>query len=240
MQRTLIMMSLGLGLAACAADNGDEGIFISKNVTPGEGCVFTASPGELYNPHGTVSVFSPEGYTMFPQLVSKITSTEMNVQARTIQVKGSRIDIEVIDPSLSGISGDGITHFESRFAAPLSPNGGVTDAAFEAIPSAFLKAVAQAKGLTPMTTERFMTEVIVHAKVYGDLSGSEVVSQDYEYPVTVCNNCVTNVLGACPLPLGTAVLAPTNPCSAYQDGFSDCCVSGGNVVCPGVVATMAQ
>jgi hypothetical protein len=237
MQRTLIMISLGLGLAACAADNGDEGIFISKNVKPGEGCTFTASPSELYNPHGTVSVFSPEGYTMFPQLVSKISATDSNIQQRTIQLKGSRVDIEIIDPSLSGISGDGITRFDSRFAAPLSPNGGITDTAFEAIPSAFLQAVAQAKGLDPMSTERFTTEVIVHAKVYGDLSGSEVVSQDYEYPVTICNNCVTNVLGTCPLPLGTAVLPATNPCSAYQDGFSDCCVSGGNVVCPGVVET---
>lgn len=240
MQRTLIMMCLGLGLAACAADNGDEGIFISKNVTPGEGCTFSSSPTELFNPHGTVSIFSPEGYRMFPQLVSKITASATNVSARTIQVKGSRVDIEILDPSLGGISGDGITRFDSRFAAPLSPNGGITDAAFEAIPSAFLQAVAQAKGITPMSTERFMTEVIVHAKVYGDLAGSEVVSQDYEYPVTICNNCVTKVLGTCPLPLGTMVLAPTNPCSAYQDGLSDCCVSDGKVVCPGVVATSAQ
>ncbi|MBA3460031.1 MAG: hypothetical protein H0T46_08725 [Deltaproteobacteria bacterium] len=240
MQRTLIMMSLGLGLAACAADDGDEGIFISKNVLPADGCTFSSSAAELFNPHGTVSVFSPEGYTMYPQLVSRISATENNVQQRTIQMRGSRVDIEILDPSLSGISGDGITRFESRFAAPLAPNGGITDAAFQAIPTAFLQAVAQAKGLNPMSTERFSTEVIVHAKVYGDLSGSEVVSQEYEYPVTICNNCVTNVLGACPLPLGTTVLAPTNPCSAYQDGFSDCCVSGGNVVCPGVVATMAQ
>ena len=237
MQRASILISLGLALTACAANEGDEGIFVSKNVAPGAGCTFSAAANEPFHTHGTVSVFSG-GYRIFPQMVSKITATEANVQSRTIQVRGARIDIETTDPALSGISKDA-RHFETRFSAPIAPNGGITDAEFIGISEAYLKEVAAIKG-----TGSFESEVIVHAIVYGDLAGSEVTSQnDWEFPVTICNDCVVNVLKnamgnpiTCPVPSGTIVRDARGECSMFQDGFVDCCMLGnGQLQCPAAV-----
>jgi Divergent InlB B-repeat domain len=230
MQRAFILISLGLALTACAANEGDEGIFISKNVAPSTGCTFSAAAGEAFHAHGKVDVASG-GYRIFPQLVSKITSTDANVEQRTIQARGARVDIETLDPALSGIASDA-RHFETRFSAPITPNGGITDAEFIGISEDYLKAVAAIKGTTT-----FESEVIVHAVVYGDLSGSEVTSQnDWEFPVTVCNHCVVNVINTCPLPSGTIVRDQRGECSMFQDGFVDCCTtSTGQLQCPAEV-----
>ena len=230
MQRAFILISLGLALTACAANEGDEGIFISKNVAPATGCTFSAAAGEAFHAHGNVSVFSG-GYRIFPQMISKITATEANTQARTIQVRGARVDIETTDPALSGISKDA-RHFETRFSAPISPNGGITDGEFIGISEDYLKAVAAIKG-----TASFESEVIVHAVVYGDLAGSEVTSQnDWEFPVTICNNCVVNVRGTCPLRSGTLVIDGRSECSLFQDGYVDCCTTtAGQLQCPATV-----
>lgn len=235
MQRVSILISLGLGLTACAANEGDEGIFFSKNVAPADGCKFSASASELFLVHGTSSVFGG-GYTMFPQLVSKITATATNVEQRTIQLRGARVDIETTDADLGSIPSD-VKHFESRFAAPLLPNGGITDAAFLAIPPGFLKAVRDRKGIKagfPDQPVDYDTEVIVHAVVYGDMAGSEITSQNFEFPVTLSSRGVTNIVGTCPISSGTSIAPPTNPCSAYQDGVADCCVdeAAGDLVCP--------
>jgi hypothetical protein len=226
MQHTSILISLGLALTACAANEGDEGIFVSKNVAPGTGCTFSATANEPFHTHGTVSAFGG-GYRIYPQMVSKITATDLNVQQRTIQVRGARVDVETTDPALSGISTDA-RHFESRFAAPLAPNGGITDAEFIGISMDYLQEAAAIKG-----TGSWESEVIVHAIVYGDLSGSEVTSQDWEFPVTICNDCVVNVLGTCPLPAGTIVTDARGECSMFQDGFVDCCsLPSGQLQCP--------
>ena len=234
MQRASILISLGLALTACAANEGDEGIFVSKNVAPGTGCTFAASANEPFHTHGTVSSFSG-GYRIFPQMVSKITATEGNVQQRTIQVRGARVDIETTDAALSGIATDA-RHFESRFSAPIAPNGGITDAEFIGISQDYLKAAAAIKG-----TGSWESEVIVHAVVYGDLAGSEVTSQNWEFPVTICNDCVVNVLGACPLVAGTQVTDGRGECSMFQDGYVECCsLASGQLQCPaGVGAQFA-
>jgi hypothetical protein len=234
MHRAFILFTLGLGLAACASDTGDEGIFLSKNVSPGDGCIFSATQAELFNPHGSFSLFARRGYDLFPQMISKITSREDNVEQRTIQVRGARVDLAMAD----GSAVNAPTHFESLFAAPLAPNGGISDAAFELVPVAFAAAVATANNITPATTTVFKAEVVAKVVLFGDLTGNEVTSQEFQYPVTLCNDCVTNIIGTCPLPSATVLANVGNPCNAYQDGYVDCCISGNNVICPGTIAPM--
>lgn len=238
MHRASILISLGLGLTACTAGEGDEGIFLAKNVAPSDGCSFSASAAEDFIVHGTSSVFG-SGYVIYPQLVSKITATEATAQQRTIQLRGARVDIETTDPDLSGLPSE-VKKFESRFSAPLLPNGGITDAAFVGIPGAFLKAVREKKGITAkVDPTAYETEVIVHAVVFGDLAGSEVTSQSWEFPVTITSRGVTNIIGMCPVAPGTDVVAPTNACSAYQDGTADCCAKAdGDLACPPTVSGM--
>jgi len=236
--RPFILISLGLGLSACTAANGDEAIFIQHNIAPpAMGCSFSSMSNEPYIPHGRYAMWASDPFFLYPQMVSKITSMPAMIEQRTIQARAAKIDIETTEPALSGISGDGITHFESRFSSAIAPNGGVTDTFFEAIPLAFVEKVRAAKNVVA-DSKRIETEVILHVRITGDLDGNEVTSQEWQYPVTLTTD-MTFSMGACPLAVGTLVPVGANPCDVFQenlDGSVGCCTMGTELVCPGTVA----
>jgi len=233
MQRAFIPVCLAISLGACLASNGDEGIIITKNVAvSGDACTFTSSAGEAFLPHGTISTYATSGYKLIPQMQSRITALAGQEDQRTILVRGARVDIAFADSSLDDLKADGLTHFEALFSAPLPPNGGIIDGFFDLVPIGLIEAIAARAG----TTERYRTELIATIKVFGDMAGSEITSQDFQFPVTVCNDCVVNIVGACPLPLGSTVSAG-NPCNPYQDGVIDCCQDAtAGLVCPATVS----
>lgn len=242
MTRALVPLMFAAALGACVADNGDEGIFILKNVKPEAGCVFTASATSPFITRGQVSVFSPDGYQLHPQMKSRITAAVGQEDQRTVITRGARIDLEIVDKALETAMGGaaslqsmGITKFEIPFTAPISPNGGITDGSFELITRRFLDEVVRASGANDTATP-FRTEIMATVVVYGDMAGAEVTSNPFRYPVTICNDCVANVLGACPLPMDT-VIREGNACNAYQDDPVDCCLQGTEVVCPAILAT---
>ncbi|MBA3452414.1 MAG: hypothetical protein H0T42_04880 [Deltaproteobacteria bacterium] len=231
-------------LGGCAADNGDEGIFITSNVVPGEGCALVASAGEPFLSHGTFSVFSRSGYEFHPQMKSRIIATATQIDARTIIMEGARVTLTFPDESVfsaaqqDDLRSRGVMRFSSLFSAPLPPNGGLADGSFDIITTALLDELVAAKGagiLAPGAPS-FRAEVVATVVVYGDMSGEEVTSQEFQYPVTICNDCVVNVLGSCPLPAGTTLVNEGNSCNPYQDGVADCCRMGDDVVCPATVA----
>lgn len=231
-------------LGGCAADTGDEGIFITRNVVPGDGCTFTASATEPFLAHGTYSVFSPGAYRFHPQMKSKITATAAQENARTIIVEGARVTLTFPDESVftaaqqEDLRSRGIMRFSSLFSAPLSPNGGLADGALDLITPALLDELVAAKGngILAANAPSFRAEVVATVVVYGDMSGDEITSQEFQFPVTICNDCVVNELGTCPLPMGTTITNVGNVCNPYQDGTVDCCRMGADVVCPGRVA----
>src|SRR5665647_966903 len=111
-------------LGGCAADNGDEGIFLTSNVAPGDTCTFSASATEPFLSHGTYSEFSPGPYRFHPQMKSNITATALQENARTIIVEGARVTLTFPDESVfSAAQQDdfrtrGIMRFTSLFSAP--------------------------------------------------------------------------------------------------------------------------
>jgi hypothetical protein len=234
----LVLASLAFSLIGCiAADGaGDEAIYISKAVAPNDSCSFDSTEGEQYIGHGLITVFSPEPYLIFPQLKSRIITTVATEQeAKTIQIHGARVTLEFPDEAVGNLVAAENKKFQTLFSAPLAPNSGsITDAMFELIPDGALKSIAAGK--TP--GQEFETEVIAKLVVFGDLSGDEVTSQEFQFPVTVCANCVLgNGVGGFPAcPMATAPRAG-NACNPYQDGVVDCCVDAANKLqCPGVVA----
>lgn len=238
-----LLAALGAG---CVDDSSDGGIFVSKAVAVGETCSFSSTATEAFLPHGVLSVFSTGGYQLFPQMTSRITATDTQIDQRTIILQGARVDIEITDDELAGeldlqqLQDDGITKFQSRFTAPLLPNGGVTDGAIEAITPELIDAIAAVRPdlkNTASNREVFRTELLAHVTVFGDMAGDEITSQKFTFPVTLCNDCVVNILGPCDLPAGTTP-SEGNACNAFQDGTVDCCVEAtGALTCPGRVAT---
>jgi hypothetical protein len=238
-----LVAALGAG---CVDDSSDGGIFISKAVAPSDSCSFSSTAAEPFLPHGVWSVHSTGGYQLFPQMTSRITADDTQVDQRTIILQGARVDIEITDDELAGeldlqaLQDAGITKFQSRFTAPLSPNGGITDGAVELITPELIDAIAAVRPDLRSTAEDrpvFRTELLASIVVFGDMTGDEVTSQKFTFPVTLCNDCVVNILGACPLPADSAPRTG-NACNPYQDGSLDCCVEAdGALTCPARVAT---
>jgi len=245
--RSFTIPLLLAGLGACVDDSSDGAIFITKNVAPGDDCTFTSTEGELFLPHGVWSVHSTGGYQMFPQMKSRITAAADQIDQRTIILQGARVDIELADPALRAdldlarLQAEGITKFQSRFSAPLLPNGGITDGAIELLTRRLIdEIIAVRPGIDNVNQDAapaFSTELLASVVVFGQLAGDEVTSQSFTFPVTLCNKCVVNIVGACPLPEDAAPRTG-NSCNQFQDGNVDCCVNGsGGLVCPATVAT---
>ncbi len=229
MHRTFITAALALSLGACTAGNGDEAILVTKNVTPGVGCTFVSATSEASLSHGMISALSDRSYRLHPQLQSRISGDQAHNEQRTIITNGAHVDIAFADAS-EKVGADALLHFDSLFSTPVYPNGGITDGAADIVPADLIKAIKDAKG-----TAAFRTELIVKVVVFGDMSGTDVTSQEFQYPVTVCSDCVVNVLpAACPATV--ALVNPGNPCNPYQDGTVDCCKdSTGKLMCPAPV-----
>jgi len=241
-------------LVACTASSGDEGMLIVQNSAVGDKCEFTAAMPP-FNPHGGLYLNSPQPYLLTPLVESRISAEMGQESQRTVALHGARIDItigavEVIheDGTVAALTFDaselatlkstGVTHFKSLFAAPLPPNMGTSNVAFDVVPLAMLSSL-RSKGALG-AKDRMHAELIAKVVVFGDLGGDEVTSLPFEYPVTVCNDCiVSQPIPACPLPMATTVRTG-NACNLFQDGVVDCCTDPTTkaTVCPATVATM--
>jgi hypothetical protein len=95
------------------------------------------------------------------------------------------------------------------------------------IPPSAIATIAQAAG----GSSSFHAQVVATVKVFGTLSGDRVESLPFKYPVTVCNDCIINILpGTCP---STGTIRLGDPCNVFQDVPVDCCMeTNGNLTCP--------
>ncbi|MBA3539672.1 MAG: hypothetical protein H0T79_08570 [Deltaproteobacteria bacterium] len=245
MYRLLFILVLA-PTGACVPDSGDEGILITKNVKPADGCLLTASVDEAFLGHGTMSSVLLNDYLFIAQMKSRITATDIQIDQRTIFTEGANVDLTFPNSTLfsadelAEMKASGLTHFKSLFSAPIAPNGGITDATFMIIPEALVARIgakdANAQSFDP-AAPRFALEVVAAITVTGTLAGDAVDSNPYSYPVTITNRDVVQVAGTCPLPLGTVPLLG-NACGDLQDAPVTCCTDGDQLVCPATVDTM--
>lgn len=226
MHRLALLLAL---TCACVADSGDEGFSIRHNLAPGMTCELT--PGGAFLSRGIIDKQSPNPYLLTPEFVSRISPAQGTEETqRTIALRGARIEVFDVTGSTRVSKGK----FTSLFAASLAPLG-TTAAAFDIVTPEML-ASAPASGNT-------RAQYLAHITPFGALGGSgdTLDGVPFDYPVTICDGCVAQSAGACPLPAGTVV--PTegiNGCNKYQDGSALCCTSGTQLICPATVATAAQ
>lgn len=258
MLRALVPIALLAG--ACTTNQGDEGMVVVQNSAVGDKCEFLDT-NPAFNPRGTLFLDSPVPYLFTPVVESKISATTTQVQEKTIALHGARIDVsidafEVVhdDGTISQLTFDatelgtlktmGATHFKSLFAAPLPPNAGRANVAFDIVPLSLLSAITMKAAATP--ADHVHVQLVASVSVYGDLAGDEVTSLKFEYPVTVCSDCIVNQLrdamtGAaldCSMVAAGTAVRPGNACNAFQDGNVDCCTTNGALVCPAPVKAM--
>ena len=246
MRRTLVLCFL-LG---CAANNGDGGMIVLNNSAAAAGsCAFMADVNEPFKTSGIISVGSPAPYLLTPLIQSKIQPIMGQELQQTIEFRGARIDLDIpsikthgggttnvytFDNSeLSTLHDQGVTHFKSLFSGSVGPQG-FANVAFNIVPLELLDAIAAKISGDTGTLD---AQIVANITAYGDIGGDEVDADLFVYPVTVCSNCIVNVVGTCPLPSGTMILTG-DPCNPFQDGLVDCCLDGSVTVCPAPIATM--
>ena len=206
--------------SACVA-NGDEGFHIVHNLAAPSDCTY--KPGGPFLSGGLIDTISPEPYVLTPEIESRIVLAEgQSAAQKTISLRGARVEV------LNAQTNTTIGKFTSLFSASLSPGGKVA-VAFPIVQPEHFKAV----GATGTTRVQLLAKITAYGALGG--AGDEVDSVQFQYPVTVCDGCVAQVLGTCPLVAGTPVVMPSNPCHTFQDNFVQCCSSNGQLVCPALV-----
>ena len=234
-------LTLGLTVVAvlggCTADSGDEGILILKNVRADDTCKVSSSETELFTSGGTLETATGSEYIFIAQAKSRITALAGQEDQRLIQMQEAKVDLSFPDTTrftaaeLADLRTRGITHFKQLLAAPLAPNGGLTDVGFVLLPPGVVAELAPKANAATL-------QIVATFTIDGDMSGATVGSQPFTYPITLGKGVVAHVLGKCSLPAGTTVRTGY-ACNPYQDGAVDCCSdASGMAVCPGTVATM--
>jgi len=242
MLRSLAVLAPIAALTGCTAStNSDSPIVVLENTAlpaGSTGCTFSGVAGQPALSHGEISTASPSPYLLTPLLESQVTAVMGAELQRTIQIQGADVHLSVPTATLTSATGtstpvsialtgaDGA--FQSLFSGSLSPNDGTANVAFDLIPTSAINSIyMQAK---PGATDHLHAEVVANVTVYGQLGGSRVDSVPFQYAVTVCNDCVINIVGACPF---TGTPRTGNPCNLFQDIPVDCCTeTTGELTCP--------
>jgi hypothetical protein len=242
MQRVFISLAL---LGGCIAAEGDESFIIRSNLAAEGGtCVFQPSLDASFLARGQLFLDSPIPYLINPMLESRIVAAQGKESLRTILLEGANITLNI--GPIERIGADGsvsldetveTAQFQSLFSAPLPPNGGLASAQFDLVPLsvvAGIRARAGAPGL-----DRIHAQVTASMVVFGDYYGERLESNPFQYPVTVCNDCVVaNRFADGTFPTCdtfTATARQGNPCNVFQDGVVDCCDAGNGLIqCPAI------
>jgi hypothetical protein len=234
-----------VGLGACAAEGGDT-LIILNNSDPGAECLVTPTEAGNFLPSGRIDAAgvidsgSSIGYLVTPTIKNIATSNDGALTTeRTVILAGARVDIAVgnhsdgtpvlSDAEISALTMQNALKYTAPFAGSIAPDGALAGVAFEGIPAVVIEAIG------PKLAPGEAAIVLTTFSVFGEtISGSDVDSNDFTFPVTVCNGCLSTNLGLC-----TEVPDGEYPgggeCNTFQDAESVCCTdSAGLLVCPAV------
>jgi len=242
MQRVLMASLVFVG--GCVAASGDESFIVRSNLAPavGAACEFTPSVDAPSIARGQLFLDSPTPYVFNPLLESRITAAQGKESLRTIIVTGANVDLQIgpterIDAAGNVTIDDTVAtaSFKSLFTTPLPPNGGLATGQFDLVP---LSAVSELRAHLGAigSGEHVHSQVIATATILGDYYGDEIESSPFQFPVTLCNDCVVNDLGDCATLQMSTTVRPGNACNVFQDGIVDCCedLTNNTFICPAI------
>ncbi len=242
MLRAAALITSTLAFTGCVADTGGEGFIILNNTAVmGTQCLLTGTIGQPFKSHGEITTLSPAGYLFTPLFQSQLTALTGQESQRTIMFDGANVDLTVeavtiqhadgtfskpTPPTLTGTDGK----FQALFSGSLAP-GGTANASFEILPLSTIGTIVQGAGLA--TGDHLSAEVKAVISPFGTMGGSRINGTPFQYPVTVCNDCIVVDHGACPI-VGT--VRTGDACQPYEDAIVDCCRdTSNNLVCPGTM-----
>jgi hypothetical protein len=220
----------------CLAPDGDESFIIRDNLaTAGDGtCAFTATLGAPTLSRGLIDDRTTLSYIMTPMFESRVIAAEGRESLRTIQIEGAEVTVELGPISIMDADGnvtvddffDDSIQFTTLFSSSLSPNGGLALGTLDAIPLEAINLVRNQAG----PDVRYTAQAVAVVKAFGSYYGGDIESQEYRYPVAICNDCIGfTLIGPCDTANPAATpLGGTNGCNPLQDGAIECCSDVGD------------
>jgi len=210
-------------------------------VSPGQTCIFTNSPSQTTLSSGLLDVglrneYDPT-YLVGNQMVAQVNSQQLQTETSIITIQGAVVRI-------TDASGKQLNTFTRLSSATVYPASGTTPgyAPISVTTVDEGTATAAVSGLAAGATTRLVTYVQFFGTTLG---GTSVQSDDYEFPVDVCNGCLvtfssTDINPLLPLPncagTGTSATSLPSPCVMGQDYATDCSQCQGLAVCQGALA----
>jgi hypothetical protein len=243
--RTALGITLITAAAGCA-DQGGQTLIILNNAVPQAGCLIDpAGSGDPILGIGQVDAIgvlgdgTSIGYLLTPTIMNIADSQNGTFSIeRTVITTGARVEVvpgagpdgmPILSAAELTALGEVNTRFTSLFTVDIAPDGGLVGAAFDVLPAPVLEAIGTKLSGTQLA------QVRVDVSVFGEtIAGTDVESDPFRYPITICNGCQQVNLGSC------VGLAPENirsggACNAFQDAAMDCCTSSmGAFLCPAV------
>jgi hypothetical protein len=246
--RSAVLLATAVVAAGCTADSGDNALLILNNKAPETGCAFTTDTAGAVFSSGRFDIAhvattdTAAAYLAAPLVQNLVlvdgTAHPELLARRTAIVKGAHVTITFTDSSQfsaadqAAMKTAGLTQFDARFAGTIAPNGGLGVFPAEIVPNGLLQKIK-----TYLAGNATASDVglIASLVVFADLGGSTVESAPFEFPIDVCDGCLTSDRGPCSALPSTFMARTGGVCDPRQDGVVDCCTDAtGNAVCPAV------
>jgi hypothetical protein len=236
-------------ITACKHDDSTlfvQDVLAAPAVTPGQACTFTNDPTQAFISSGVLDIalrqdYSPT-YLLANQAVPEVNSQQLQTETDIVTVQGAVVRI-------TDSAGNQLNTFTRLATATVYPSSGslpgyapitvtVLDSATIA-DDAFLQSNVAAGGTT-----RLVTYVTFFGQTTG---GAAIQSDEFEFPVDVCDGCLIAFSAADDNPLGpqpncataaanAATSSLPSPCVVGQDSVIDCSQCLGFAACHGAVA----
>jgi hypothetical protein len=255
---------LGVGSAAVfACVHNDSSIFIQNVLAPqqvssGASCVYTNATTQPYLPSGALDLGFKYDYDAVylvgNQLVSEANSSQLMTETSTVTIQGAII--RLTDSAGNAIGTKTFTRLTSGTIYPA--NGGVpsyTPIGVTSLIDSNSALAVQSANATLLAGGGFV-RVVTYLKFFGNtLGGRYVESDEFEFPVDVCQSTPTHpcLVAFTPQDInpcfqspnclgnpgaGTSSSQNTLPCDPGQDLRIDCIQCQSNPVCRGYYANM--
>ncbi len=238
------ILGTALFLGSCGTPPGQ--FVIIQNQVPDTGCVVPADLSATYRDSGDLDLSlvnngAETGYLFFPLMQNNAPASTGGIDPNRIALSEFEVDLSVADGAPATI----VSLFESasndsmfakliKFSVPTSGSvasgGGNTSGTVNAVPAELARRMLGQNAVAPGTFF-YLTATV---RVQGKTLTSTVTSDPFHYPIRVCNGCLANDLGICPL--SQAGSNSGDPCNIAQDEPVDCCELGSSLVCPPVVS----
>ena len=238
-----VIGALSLFFTGCSGTPPGEFIIV-QNQVPNADCTIPAELGLIYRGKGVLDVRLSDGYQLFPVLQNDFPAPTggQTVDANRIAISGFDVDVslpagsppgaitDLFNNTLRppGATADPLVAFSTLTSGSVMSGGGNTASSVNVVPGDLVRKIRDMNVLT--ATNHFWILATVHAR--GSTLVGTVRSDGFKYPIELCDGCLVDDQGACPVAAATG-----SACNIGQDESVGCCESTGQLVCPSVVAS---